>query len=75
MTKKDAIKVFEDKKIRAVWDDQKEEWYFSIIDVIDVLTDSSDPKQYVKKLRSRDPELSANWGTICTPVQIQHFIS
>ena len=45
MTKKDAIKVFEDKKIRAVWDDQKEEWYFSIIDVIDVLTDSTDPKQ------------------------------
>ena len=36
MTKKDAIKVFEDKKIRAVWDDQKEEWYFSIVDVIEV---------------------------------------
>ena len=35
MTKKDAIKVFEDKKIRAVWDDQKEEWYFSIVDVIE----------------------------------------
>ena len=40
MTKKDAIKVFEDKKIRAVWDDQKEEWYFSIVDVIEVLTES-----------------------------------
>ena len=38
--------------------------------IIDVLTDSSDPKQYVKKLRSRDPELSANWGTICTPIQM-----
>lgn len=37
MTKKDAIKVFEDKKIRAVWDDQKEEWYFSIVDVVSVL--------------------------------------
>lgn len=36
MTKKDAIKVFEDKKIRAVWDDQKEEWYFSIVDVVSV---------------------------------------
>ena len=42
MTKKDAIKVFEDKKIRAVWDDQKEEWYFSIVDVVGVLTDSPD---------------------------------
>ena len=49
-----------DDKIRKVWHSQVEEWYFSIIDVIDVLTDSSDPKQYVKKLRSRDPELSAN---------------
>ena len=44
MTKKDAIKVFEDKKIRAVWDDQKEEWYFSIVDVIEVLTDSERPR-------------------------------
>ena len=43
-----------DDKIRKVWHSQEEEWYFSIIDVIDVLTDSSDPKQYVKKLRSRD---------------------
>ena len=42
MTKKDAIKVFEDKKIRAVWDDQKEEWYFSIVDVVSVLTESVD---------------------------------
>lgn len=59
-----------DDKIRKVWHSQEEEWYFSIIDVINVLTDSSDPKQYVKKLRSRDPELSANWGTICTPIQM-----
>ena len=59
-----------DDKVRKVWHSQEEEWYFSIIDIIDVLTDSSDPKQYVKKLRSRDPELSANWGTICTPIQM-----
>lgn len=59
-----------DDQVRKVWHSQEEEWYFSIIDVIDVLTDSSDPKQYVKKLRSRDPELSANWGTICTPIQM-----
>lgn len=42
MAKKDAIKIFEDKKIRTAWDDQTEEWYFSVIDVIAVLTDSVD---------------------------------
>ena len=45
MTKKDAIKVFEDKKIRAVWDDQKEEWYFSIVDVVSVLKESVDGRK------------------------------
>ena len=35
-----------------------------------VLTDSADPKQYIKKMRTRDPELSSNWGTICTPVEM-----
>jgi prophage antirepressor-like protein len=41
MTKKDAIKIFENKKIRAIWDDTKEEWYFSIVDVVAVLTESN----------------------------------
>lgn len=58
-----------DDKVRKVWHAQEEEWHFSIDDVITVLTESSDSKQYIKKLRSRDPFLSANWGTICTPVQ------
>lgn len=64
------IKVFENKNIRTVWNDEEEEWYFSVIDVIEVLTASADPKQYIKKMRSRDPELNANWGTICTPVEM-----
>lgn len=59
-----------DDKVRKVWHAQEEEWYFSIVDVINVLTESSDPKQYVKKLRSRDSELADNWGTICTPIQM-----
>lgn len=46
MTKKDAIKLFEDKKIRTVWDDEKEEWYFSIVDVVSVLTESIDGRKY-----------------------------
>ncbi len=64
------LKIFNDKKIRTAWDAEKEEWYFSVVDVVAVLTDSKDPKQYIKKMRSRDPELSANWGTICTPVEM-----
>lgn len=43
------------------------EWYFAVEDVISVLIDSTDIKQYIKKLRKRDSELSSNWGTICTP--------
>ena len=65
---KQAIQLFEERKVRTVWDDRTEEWYFSVVDVIEVLTDSADPKQYIKRMRSRDAELSANWGTICTLV-------
>ena len=70
MDEKNAIRLFEDKKIRTAWDEEREEWYFSVQDVVAVLAESSDPKQYIKKMRARDPELSANWGTICTPVQM-----
>lgn len=52
--------------IRKVWHKQQEEWYFSITDVVQYLTDSTDPKQYIKKMRKRDEELNMNWGTICT---------
>ena len=62
------IALFEQKEIRRVWQD--EEWYFSVSDVVKALTDSTDPKQYIKKMRARDPELSNTWGTICTPVQM-----
>lgn len=65
--KKTAIKLFESKEIRTAWDSEKEEWYFSIQDVVEALTDSADVKQYIKKMKSRDPELNLNWGTICTP--------
>lgn len=64
------IQLFENKKIRVAWDEQHEEWYFSVVDVVAVLTDSKDPKQYIKKMRSRDAELNGKWGTICTPVEM-----
>ena len=70
MAKKNAIKLFEDKLVRSVWDDDKEEWFFSIVDVVEILTESKDPKQYIKKMRSRDKELNLNWGTIGTLVQM-----
>lgn len=68
MTKKNQVQIFNDHKVRTVWDNDVEEWYFSVVDVVEALTDSVDPKQYIKKMRSRDPELNANWGTICTLV-------
>ena len=62
MDRNNSIQLFEDRKIRTAWDEEQEEWYFSVQDVIAVLAESSDPKQYIKKMRARDPELSANWG-------------
>lgn len=53
MTKKEALKLFEDKQVRALWDDKDEKWYFSIVDVIEVLTDSVDPRKYWSKLKQR----------------------
>lgn len=63
-----ALALFEEKQIRKTWKDDK--WYFSVVDVIYALTDSNDPKQYIKRLRTRDIELQTNWGTICTPLQM-----
>lgn len=71
MTKETAIKLFEQKQIRSHWDEEQEKWYFSIVDVVEALTDSTDPKQYIKKIRQRDGELNFNWGTICTPVEME----
>ena len=64
------IKLFQDKKIRSEWNEEEEQWYFSVADVVGALTDSNDPKQYIKKMRSRDEALNLNWGTICTPVEM-----
>lgn len=64
------IKLFENKVVRSHWNAEQEEWYFSVVDVIEVLTESKDAKQYLKKMRSRDLELNSNWGTICTLVRM-----
>ena len=53
MTKKQALQLFEERKVRTVWDDQEEKWYFSIVDVCAVLTDSPNPRNYWKVLKHR----------------------
>ncbi|MCK5039633.1 MAG: Bro-N domain-containing protein [Candidatus Aenigmarchaeota archaeon] len=68
MESNNALIVFEDKKIRRTY--HNNEWYFSVVDVVSVLTDSSDSKQYIKKVRKRDSELDLNWGTICTLLEM-----
>lgn len=68
MTQHNAIKLFEEKRVRTVWDDQQEKWYFSVVDVVAVLTDSANPTDYLKKMRKRDPELAAFVGTNCPQV-------
>lgn len=65
------IKLFESRQIRSVWNDEEQKWYFSVQDVVEALTDSSDVKQYIKKMLSRDEMLKSNWGTICTLVQMK----
>lgn len=65
MTKQNAIKIFEEKKVRTLWDSETEEWYFSIVDVIAVLTDSLDPPAYWRKLKQRLKEEGNETVTNC----------
>ncbi len=58
------IKLFESKQIRSVWNDVEKKWYFVVEDVVAVLTDSKDPKQYVKRMKLRDKELAKGWVQI-----------
>ena len=64
------IKLFESKQIRSVWNEAEDKWYFSVQDVIEVLTDTVNVKDYIKKMKKRDPQLNFNWGTICPPVEM-----
>ena len=71
MTKKQAIQLFEERKVRTVWDDEQEKWYFCVADVVEALTDSVNPTDYIKKMKKRDPELARGWGQIVTPLSVQ----
>lgn len=62
------VKIFQDKRIRSIWNDEEEQWYFSVVDVIGALTDSANPTDYLKKMRKRDSELAIFLGTNCPQV-------
>ena len=70
MTKKEALQLFEARKVRTVWDTNTEEWYFVVADVVGALTDSLNPTDYIKKLKKRDESLAQGWGQIVTPLSV-----
>ena len=71
MANEQIIQLFEGKNVRIVWNEQEEKYYFAVADIVELLTDSADVKQYIKRMRSRDPELDSRWGTICTPTRMK----
>ena len=71
MTHKEAIKIFQEKKVRTIWDSEQEKWYFSIVDVISVLTDSADGRKYWNKLKQRLKEEGNETVTNCHQLKMQ----
>ena len=71
MTRKQAIQLFEERKVRTVWDGKAEKWYFSVIDVVAVLTDSADAKRYWSVLKSRLKKEGCEPTTICSTLKMQ----
>ena len=70
MVKQNAIKVFEEKKVRTVWDSEREEWYFSIVDVVAVLTDSDNPRKYWSVLKTRLKKEGSETATNCSQLKL-----
>jgi Prophage antirepressor len=71
MTKKQAIQLFEQKQVRTIWDDEQEKWYFSIVDVVSILTDSADGRKYWNKLKKRLKEEGNETVTNCHQLKMQ----
>jgi DNA-damage-inducible protein D len=65
------IKLFESKQIRTVWNEADQKWYFAVADVVQVLTDTPNPSDYIKKMRKRDEELLKGWGQFVTPLYVE----
>ena len=71
MTQKHQIQLFEEKKVRTVWDDKEEKWYFSIVDVCAVLTESKDPQTYWRVLKNRLKKEGNETVTNCNGLKMQ----
>ncbi|MBR5956848.1 MAG: hypothetical protein IKZ99_00630 [Salinivirgaceae bacterium] len=65
-----AIQLFEGKKVRIAWNAEQEKYYFAVADIVEVLTETVNPRDYIKKMLRRDPELKSRWGTICPPTRM-----
>ena len=70
-SKKNTIKIFENQNIRTVWDSEKEDYYFSVVDVVKVLTDSSNPRKYWSVLKNRLKQEGSELTTICSQLKMQ----
>ena len=71
MTQKESIRLFEERKVRTIWDDEQEEWYFSIVDVISILTDSPNPRKYWSVLKTRLKREGSELTTNCSQLKMQ----
>ena len=71
MTQKESIRLFEERKVRAIWDDEQEEWYFSLVDVISILTDSPNPRKYWSVLKTRMKREGSELTTNCSQLKMQ----
>ncbi len=71
MTKQSSLQIFEEKKVRTVWDDKEEKWYFAVVDVVEVLTDSKDSAAYWRKLKQRLKEEGNQTVTVCHGLKMQ----
>ncbi len=71
MTKETAIKLFEEKQVRSIWNEEDEKWYFSVIDIIEILTESPNPNNYWKVLKNRLKKEGSELVTNCNQLKLQ----
>ena len=71
MANESIIKLFEGNQVRIFWNEQEEKYYFAVADIVQVLTGTVNPTDYIKKMRVRDKELAKGWGQIVTPLSYQ----
>jgi prophage antirepressor-like protein len=71
MTKENAIKLFQDHRVRVQWDDEQEKWFFSIVDIVKILTDSPNPRKYWSVLKTRLKKEGSELTTNCSQLKMQ----